>query len=264
MTGVCDKAFHYPFSTYPATYDPALHLRCMNTSYLTAFILITAGVLISLLTKKLTVAATFTGALLGSFIFMGAGITGLALLATFFVLGAGATAWKQNTKKQAGLAESNDGRRNTGQVVANAGAAAILALLAKDVEYTVIVQLMIAGCFSAATADTLSSELGNVYGRKHYHILSFKKMQRGANGAVSLPGSVAGTIGSMVIALVYVIGSGWSGPQFLIIIIAGTAGNMADSILGLTLENKGLLSNNAVNFLNTATGGVVAGALYVL
>jgi uncharacterized protein (TIGR00297 family) len=195
---------------------------------------------------------------------MGAGIAGLALLATFFALGAGATAWKQNTKKQAGLAESNDGRRKTGQVVANAGAAAILALLAKNVGHTAILQLMIAGCFSAATADTLSSELGNVYGRKHYHIFSFKKMQRGANGAVSLPGTAAGLIGSIIIALAYVIGTGWSGPQFLIIIIAGTAGNVVDSILGLTLENKGLLSNDAVNFLNTAAGAVVAGALYVL
>src|SRR5690606_24323244 len=119
--------------------------------YLAAFIIITAGVLISMLTKKLTVTAALTGALLGFLIYRGAGITGLAMLTTFFVLGAGATAWKQNTKKQAGLAEINDGRRNTGQVVANAGAAAILALLAKNVGHTAILQLMIAGCFSAAT-----------------------------------------------------------------------------------------------------------------
>lgn len=236
----------------------------MNASYLAAFIIITAGVLISMLTKKLTVTAALTGALLGFLIYRGAGITGLAMLTTFFVLGAGATAWKQNTKKQAGLAEINDGRRNTGQVVANAGAAAILALLAKNVGHTAILQLMIAGCFSAATSDTLSSELGNVYGRKHYHIGSFKKMQRGSNGAVSLPGTAAGIMGSMVIALVYIIGTGWSGPQFLIIIIAGTAGNVADSMLGLTLENKGLLGNNAVNFLNTLAGALVAGALYML
>lgn len=235
----------------------------MGASYLAAFIIITAGVLVSILKKKLTVTAAFTGAFLGSAIFWGGGTTGLALLAVFFILGAGATAWKLNIKKQAGLAESSDGRRNTGQVLANAGVAAILALFAKCCINTAdMIQLMIASGFSAAAADTLSSELGNVYGKRYYHILSFRKMQRGANGAVSLAGTISGVIGSAVIALVYVLGAGWDAQHFLIIIIAGTAGNAADSILGLTLENKGLLGNNAVNFLNTAVGAAVAWILY--
>lgn len=237
----------------------------MNTSYPAVFILITAGILFSVLKKKLTVAAALTGGLLAVIIFTGAGFTGISLLAVFFMLGAGATGWKFNAKMKEGIAEDTQGKRNAGQVLANAGAAAILALLAKyNVECTPMLLLMIAGCFSAATADTLSSELGNVYGRRYYNMLSLKKMPRGANGAVSLPGTIAGVIGSVVIALVYVLGTGWSAQQFLVIIIAGTAGNTADSIAGLTLENKGLLGNNAVNFLNTVVGAAVAGALYRL
>jgi uncharacterized membrane protein len=68
-------------------------------------------------------------------------------------------------------------------------------------------------------------------------------------------------MGSAAIALVYVLGTGWNGQHFLVIIVAGTIGNIADSILGLTLENKGLLGNNAVNFLNTVVGAAVAGVL---
>ncbi len=235
----------------------------MDISYLAVFIAMVAGMLISVLKQKLTVAAALTGGLLGMLIFYGAGFTGITLLTTFFVLGVGATGWKFNAKMKEGIAEKKEGKRNAGQVLANAGAAAILALLAiYDAEYTAILQLMIAGCFSAATADTLSSELGNVYGRRYYHIISLKKMQRGTNGAVSLRGTAAGIFGSTVIALVYVLATGWNAQRFLVIIIAGTAGNVADSILGLTLENKGLLNNNAVNFLNTIVGAGVAWALY--
>jgi uncharacterized protein (TIGR00297 family) len=234
----------------------------MDVSYLAAFIIITAGMLISVLKKKLTVAATFTGGLLAVIIFTGGGLTGIGLLAAFFIVGVGATGWKLNIKMKNGLAEEKQGKRNAGQVFANAGAAAILALLAKyNPGAAEVLLLMLAASFSAAAADTLSSELGNVYGRRYYHILSFKRMQRGANGAVSLQGTISGIMGSAAIALVYVFGTGWNGQHFLVIIVAGTIGNIADSILGLTLENKGLLTNNIVNFLNTAVGAAVAGVL---
>ena len=161
--------------------------------------------LVSMLKKKLTTGAALTGGLLAMVIFWGAGFTGIALLAAFFILGVAATAWKLNTKIKEGIAEDKLGKRNTGQVFANAGAAAILAVLAKyDPGAAGILHLMIAGCFSASTADTLSSELGNVYGKRYYHMLSFAKMQRGANGAVSLAGTVAGITGSAVMASIYV------------------------------------------------------------
>lgn len=218
--------------------------------------------LMSVLKKKLTVMAALTGGLLAVIIFTGAGFTGIWLLAAFFILGVSATGWKFNIKTKDGLAEKMQGKRNAGQVFANAGVAAILSLLAiYNTADAAMLHLMLAAGFSAATADTLSSELGNIYGRRYYHILSFKKMQRGVNGAVSIQGTVAGIFASAVIALVYALGTGWNAPHFLIIIVAGTAGNIADSILGLTLENKGLLNNNAVNFLNTAVGAGVAGVL---
>ncbi|HRP54647.1 DUF92 domain-containing protein [Agriterribacter sp.] len=148
----------------------------MNTSYLAVFILITAGMLFSVLKKKLTVTAALTGGLLAVIVFAGTGFTGISLLAVFFMLGTGATGWKFNAKMKEGIAEDTQGKRNAGQVFANAGSAAILAVFALyNTGATNIVHLMIAGCFSAATADTLSSELGNIYGRRYYNILSFKK-----------------------------------------------------------------------------------------
>mgnify|MGYP003477228466 FL=1 len=221
--------------------------------------------LTSVLKEKLTVMAALAGGLLAVIIFIGGGFTGIWLLAAFFILGVSATGWKFNIKTKDGLAEKRQGKRNAGQVFANAGVAAILALLAiYNTDDAALLLLMLAASFSAATADTLSSELGNIFGSRYYHILSFKKMQRGANGAVSLHGTLAGIIGSAIIALIYVLGTGWNAQHVLIILVAGTVGNIADSLLGLTLENKGLLNNNAVNFLNTAVGAGVAGVLYKL
>ena len=49
----------------------------------------------------------------------------------------------------------------------------------------------------------------------------------------------------------------------LTITVAGTIGNLADSVLGATLERAGVLSNDGVNFFNTLTAALVAGCLAV-
>ena len=210
----------------------------------------------SVYTDKLTIAGALTGVVFGFLLYRGAGWTGIALMATFFVLGTAATSWKHNKKERLGIAEKNKGRRKASQVFANGGVAALLALLAyiypqqKD-----LFQLMIAAAFSSATADTLSSELGTVYGKKFYNILSFKKDRRGLDGVISVEGTFCGIIGSCIIALVYAIGFGWN-LNFLWIVIAGTIGNLSDSLLGASVERRHVLNNDAVNFLNTLIAAV--------
>lgn len=229
----------------------------MSLSHLIAIAVILAGVIVSIQKKKLTVIASVTGGLIAILILIGSGISGVLLLAAFFILGTGATAWKMNFKIQTGIAEPARGRRNVGQVLANGGVATILSIwMLYQPESGEMYSLMIAGSFSAASADTLSSELGNIYGRKYYHMLSFKKMRRGANGAVSWQGTLAGMAGSLLIALIYALSTGWHPEYVAIIVLAGIVGNIADTVLGLTLENKGWISNNAVNLLNTASGAM--------
>lgn len=237
----------------------------MNLTSLTVIIIILAGMLLSVKKNKLTPAAGVTGGLIAGILFIGAGYPGIILMASFFILGVIATAWKFNKKKSEGLSEGKHGRRNTGQVLANAGAAAMLSLwiLFFPGEKNVLL-LMIAGAFSSATADTLSSELGNVYGKNFFHMLTFKPMQRGENGAVSVNGFLFGLLGSAIIALIFMLISGWNFSQLIIIIIAGTIGNIADTIMGLSLEYEKLISNNIVNFLNTAVGAATAGVLFCM
>nr|WP_277881545.1 DUF92 domain-containing protein [Hymenobacter cyanobacteriorum] len=220
-----------------------------------------AGMFYSVRAGKLTMAAACTGGVLGLLIYLGSGFAGLALLALFFALGTAASGWRVADKRRLGLAEENKGRRTAGQVVANAGVAGLLGLLAWQYPPAApLAGLMLAGSFAAATADTLSSELGNVYGRRYYNILTLRPDARGLNGVVSLEGTALGLAGSAVLAAAYCSSFGWNG-TFGWLLVAGTAGNLMDSVLGATLERRGWLSNNAVNFINTLTGALLAGGL---
>ncbi|MBW3130594.1 DUF92 domain-containing protein [Hymenobacter profundi] len=224
--------------------------------------LLGAGMLYSVRASKLTPGGALAGGLLGALIYLGGGFGGLSMLAAFFLLGSAASGWHLAEKRRLGLAEENKGRRTAGQVVANAGVAALAGLGGWLLPaQAALFQLMLAGSFAAATADTLASELGNVYGRRYYNVLTLRPDTRGLNGVISLEGTLCGVAGSVLIAGLYSLSVGW-GREFSWLVLAGTVGNLTDSVLGATLERQHRLSNNAVNFLNTLVGGLVAGLWY--
>ncbi|MGN7988790.1 DUF92 domain-containing protein [Pedobacter sp. 22226] len=220
-------------------------------------IIIIAGMAYSILAKKLTVTAAFTGAILAVIIFSAAGYTGLAMMTAFFIMGSAATSWQEHKKKTFVPVEETGKGRSALQVLANAGAAAIAGILI--LYYPQLNYLMfpaMAAAFASATADTLSSELGMVYGSRFFNVISFRPDSCGQDGVISLEGTLTGIAGSAVIAGIYALGRGWD-ISFLFIVLAGTAGNLTDSVLGAVLERKGIIGNNAVNFLNTLTAAGV-------
>lgn len=236
----------------------------MLMQFCVVLLLLGGGMFWSVKAGKLTQAGALTGGLLGLAIFLGAGFTGLALLAAFFLAGTAATAWKINYKISLGLAEENKGRRTAQQAFANAGVAGLLGLLGwLFPAQSGLFQVMLAASFASAISDTLSSELGNIYGRKYYNILTLQPDERGLNGVVSLEGTLLGVAGSCLIGLLYGLGLGWNG-SLVCIILAGTIGNLADSVLGATLERRRWVNNDAVNLLNTSIAALAALGMYLL
>ena len=236
----------------------------MILRYTIVAIILLAGMVWSTLARKLTFAGALAGGLTGMLVFAGAGFTGLLMMTAFFLLGTLATSWKHDMKERLGVAEENKSGRTAGQVIANAGVAALLGscVLLYPVK-TDVLRLMMAAGFSSAAADTLSSELGNIYGRRYYNILSFRKDIRGLNGVISLEGTLFGVAGSIIIALVYAVGFGFDA-GFIVIILSGTIGNLVDSVLGATLERKHCLNNDVVNCINTLVAALAACALHRL
>jgi uncharacterized protein (TIGR00297 family) len=212
--------------------------------------LLAVGGYISVYTQKLTIPAAITGIICGTIIYLGAGYEGLALLAAFFLCGTLSTIWGRKKKYQ--FDKPGDSvQRKSGQVLANAGTATLLAFLAIILpEYITVLRLMVAGSFASATADTLSSELGVLYGKRFYNCLSWKEDSKGADGVISLEGTLIGIAGAGLISLIYGLFTGVDSRIF-ILIFAGFAGNFSDSVMGASLERRNFLSNDGVNFFST-------------
>jgi uncharacterized protein (TIGR00297 family) len=226
--------------------------------YLLLAIILISGMVCSVWFKKLTFWGALAGGVCALLVFAGAGFTGIAMMTAFFVAGTAATSWKAADKKKLESADADHAGRKASQVLANAGVAAIAGALAIILPaYAPVWTLVIAACFSSATADTLASELGTVYGKRFYNIMTWKPDQRGLDGVVSLEGTLIGVLGSLLIALMYSIhfGTIW---HIAILVLAGTAGNLADSVMGAALERKGMLKNDTVNFLNTLIATLIA------
>jgi len=227
-------------------------------------LILVLGVVYSVSARKLTPVAAITGAVVACLVFAGAGYTGVAMMTTFFILGSAATSWQKHKKQNFAGSEEHPGGRSAAQVLANAGVGAITGLLVLFFHaYTALWILMMTGSFASATADTLSSELGTVYGRRFFNIVTLKPDQRGLDGVISLEGTLIGVVGSCIMALVYAIGFGWSS-GLIWVIIAGTIGNLTDSVMGALLERRGYIGNNAVNFLNTLIAALTMLLIYLI
>lgn len=210
---------------------------------------------ISVKKRKLTLDASFTAAMIGLIVLHSAHLKGVAMLMTFFVLSLFATAHKRTIKKKLHPDNRADKGRNSGQVLANGGIAGLTGLLSSiDPQHRELYLIMMAASIASALADTLSSELGMVYGRRYFNILSLKKDANGLDGVVSIEGLLIGAAGSGIIAFIF---SGFNQVS-LIVFAAGIVGNLSDSILGAALERKRWIGNNAVNFLNTLIAALFA------
>jgi uncharacterized protein (TIGR00297 family) len=154
--------------------------------------------------------------------------------------------------------------RNIWNVVGNSlSALAVLSLVAIYPEHSVIFQIGFFGAISAALSDTLSSEIGYYSKSKTVLITTMKKVARGTDGGMSKLGTLAGLFGSIIIATLYFTVY----PNilaFVIIVIAGMVGTIADSFFGAVFETRKILNNTHVNLLGGLAGAIVALLLALL
>lgn len=205
----------------------------------------------------MTLGGALTGGWSGLVIFIGAGYLGIVLLVFFFISGTWVTSHQAVSKYKNEKIAQDENRRTAGQVFANSGCAALLALLAYvDETNSALYMVMMAASLASATSDTFSSELGTVYGKRFYNCLSFKPDVKGENGVISLEGTLFGLMGAALIAIIYFTFTGCFYHIFLII-TAGLAGNISDSVLGATLERKHYITNNVVNFISAVVAAWV-------
>ena len=183
---------------------------------------------------------------------------GFLLLLSFFVIGSACTKLGYKRKAAQNLAQEKGGRRGARHAFANAGVATACALFAALTDYPVLFGMAFAASFATAAADTASSEIGQLLGKRTFLITTFRPVPRGTEGAGSLEGTQAGVAASLVIAALGALLGLYPWAGVLPIVVAAFVGTTFESVVGAALEKRQLLDNEALNFLNTLVGALVA------
>jgi uncharacterized protein (TIGR00297 family) len=239
---------------------------------------------LKVLDKGGSASAFVIGAIIGIF----GGILWLILLLFFLITSFGATKYKYALKEAMGVHEGRRGERHVKNVVANGLAPTIIALLSYEefhiIEDKWMAEIAFVAAISVAAADTAASELG-VLSDKVYLITDLKtRVRAGTSGGVALLGQfwaiteacytaimgwfmlyyIPETFLNQDIATVSAGSPLYAHALVMIPLIIGFFGCQIDSVLGATLEQKGWLSNNGVNFSSTSLGGLIAWLLIPL
>ncbi len=200
------------------------------------------------------------------------GRTALIPVLAVFLLAFATTRVGRRKKERLGTAERRMGR-TAAQVAANLGLAALvtsgLARAWVDGNNGLVHSAAIPfplfavglAALAEAAADTVSSEMGQVLGGRPRMITTLGIVEPGRDGAISLAGSLAGILAAGVVAAAGVEAVRGGLIMFWIAWAGGVFGLFFDSLLGATLETRGLLNNDAVNFLSTAAAAALALAL---
>ncbi|CAI0441040.1 unnamed protein product [Linum tenue] len=180
--------------------------------------------------------------LLGTLTWRAFGPSGFLLVASYFVIGTGVTKVKMAQKEAQGVAEKRKGRRGPGSVIGSSAAACVCALMSiygiGGVEFAQLWQLGFVASFCTKLNDTVSSEIGKAYGKTTYLVTTFKVVPRGTEGAVSLEGTLAGFLASIVLASIGCLMGQINGAEALICVVASQIANFGESIIGAVFQEK--------------------------
>lgn len=165
------------------------------------------------------------------------GWQGASVLLAFFFTSSALSQWRAERKRRMEFLTARGAQRGAAQVLANGGVASLcIALYALTGERRW--WLAFVGAYASANADTWSSEIGALSPAPPRHVLTGRILRAGDSGGVTLLGTLAGCVGSAVVAGV----AWWAHPvplwQTLAVTLGGMAGNLLDSVLGATLQAR--------------------------
>jgi uncharacterized protein (TIGR00297 family) len=213
------------------------------------------------------------------------------LVGLFFVSSSALSHFKEDQKKSVSEKFDKGSRRDHGQVMANGGVGAFVAVVSaiapSDIWYPLFV-----GVMATVTADTWATELGTLSARAPRLITNGQVVEIGSSGAVSLLGTLVSFAGGLLIGLVGGLGDETAVLTMSVIgAVAGLSGSMFDSVLGATVQRiyfcescqkdterklhkcghptqplRGWkwLNNDLVNLWASLVGGVVALGMWLL
>ncbi len=193
---------------------------------------------------------SFSGAwgavLVGTIIFAGGGVLWGVLLVAFFVTSSALSHYKARAKEPLAEKFQKGHRRDVGQVLANGGWGALLAL-AFAVYPRPLFFAAFVGAMATVNADTWATELGVLSKQPPRLVTTGRVVAVGTSGGITRLGTGVAFGGALAIGALAVLGQWAAGPVFdssptrllvitLVFSIAGLVGSLFDSLLGATVQ----------------------------
>ena len=193
---------------------------------------------------SLTPGGAIAAFVLGTVIFGLGGLPWAVLLLAFFLTSSTLSQVLHSRKQYLDEKFSKDSKRDAAQVFANGGVAGICTILHLIFPASALPWIAFAGSLAAVNADTWATELGVLSHSAPRLITSWKPVERGTSGAISLSGTLSALAGSALIAALALIFWQYSNHlpvvsafvRLVIISLAGLVGSLVDSLLGATVQ----------------------------
>ncbi|KAI9085972.1 hypothetical protein K1719_032049 [Acacia pycnantha] len=218
-----------------------------------------------LLVAGLSLSGIGAAFLLGTLTWRAFGPSGFLLVSAYFIIGTAVTKVKMSQKEAQGIAEKRKGRRGPGSVVGSSAAGCLCAFLSiygfGGKAFSQLWLLGFVASFCTKLSDTASSEIGKAYGKTTYLVTTFKIVPRGTEGAVSVEGTLAGILASIVLAFLGCLLGKINTYEAAICVLASQIANLGESFIGAALQGKKgfqWLTNDVANVINISTGSVMA------
>ena len=224
--------------------------------FLVNFVLISLFFRVPLMTKGGWISAGVLGSILwGCFSWQG-----WSSVVIYLLLGSLVTKIGYKFKNEKGIAEKRGGKRGPENVWGSAATGLFFAIMVKlNFTNLVFYKIGFAASFAAKLADTFGSEIGKRFGRNTYLITSFRKVESGTEGGISLEGTAASALGAIFMSLImFILNIISTKYQFLIVAISGFLATISESFIGAKFQDKYKLSNELVNSIQTSISSIIA------
>ena len=233
----------------------------LQNQWALAFVLNTFLIFCSYRIPLLTRSGWVSAGILGTILWGCIGWNGWISVVIYLTLGSLVTRIGFKSKQKSGLAEGRGGKRGPENVWGSASTGTFIALLI-GIGFASEQLLLIAfsASFAAKLADTFGSEIGKRWGKSAFLITSFRKVPVGTDGAISIEGTLASALGSVLMTISMASVSLISSLNVVILVfLTGFIATLFESLLGAVVQNRyRYLTNEVINALQTLFAALLA------